>query len=149
MQFRTLFVSEATKYEKVQAGYMIPVSLSHTFDSICSHHGDIFKNCFIKRKDTRSLLIVQMCKIVQQIRSTNYENISEAMIAEWDEACSDHNSMKIENEWLMRSVKELKNCLKEKMTAKMEILKLENRVKEKIKNEIRKIRLDDDETIIF
>ncbi|XP_042485139.1 uncharacterized protein LOC122065399 isoform X2 [Macadamia integrifolia] len=139
-QFGALFVYEATQYENVQ-GYMIPVSLSHTFDSICSHHGDIFEFCSIKRKDTRSLLIVQMCKIVQQIQATKYENISEAMINEWDEACSDHKALNIYNDWLMSSVKTLEKCFKEKTMAKMVALELEI-VKKKIEIEIRKIDMD-------
>ncbi|XP_042519672.1 uncharacterized protein LOC122093401 isoform X2 [Macadamia integrifolia] len=104
-------------------------------------YGDIFKKCNIKKEDTRRFMVDQLYEVVQQIHATNYENISEAMITEWYNVCSDQKTMNIDYTWLMSLVKELENCLKAKMAAETKIWELKNTVKEKIENEIRKIDL--------
>ncbi|KAJ4976726.1 hypothetical protein NE237_001832 [Protea cynaroides] len=124
--------------KKIQT-HMIPIHLKSIFDWIFYHHGDILRNCFITTETILYHFIVQMCETVEQIQATNYENISEIKIIEWQVVCLDHKSMNIDNKWLMRTVKALDNCLKKKQAVESETLKLENNVREKIENEIVKI----------
>ncbi|KAJ4976512.1 hypothetical protein NE237_001618 [Protea cynaroides] len=100
-----------------QVDVQVSTNETSTFDLICSRYGDVFRNCIVVGENARRFFSGQMCEVVQQMQVTTYDNTSKDMIDKWYEICSDHKAVKIENQWLMSRIEQIKKEIDAKMDA--------------------------------
>ncbi|XP_042520215.1 uncharacterized protein LOC122093798 [Macadamia integrifolia] len=134
-----IVIKQGTEVEGISQapeGYKIPANVAYTFDLICTRYGDIFRNCTVE-ENLRKLWTIELCGVVHQMEATTYESVSEDMINKWYEVCLGHKELKIDNEWLMNRIGEVKEVVK----ARMDVLELKNSEK-KIIDEIIKIDVE-------
>ncbi|GLT86067.1 hypothetical protein SLE2022_042300 [Rubroshorea leprosula] len=83
--------------------YLVRSSVSSTLQSILNKYGDIAANCQLESASIRAYYLECLCSVVQELRSTSFQQLTKAKLKEMLAVLKDVESVHIDVTWL-RSV---------------------------------------------
>ncbi|GKV23994.1 hypothetical protein SLEP1_g33656 [Rubroshorea leprosula] len=80
--------------------YLVRSSVSSTLQSILNKYGDIAANCQLESASIRAYYLECLCSVVQELRSTSFQQLTKAKLKEMLAVLKDVESVHIDVTWL-------------------------------------------------